>query len=311
MPHPTARLLLPILLAVPGPLAAAHSGGFARFAQGSDTIRILGNTVFQNAYTYEMRIWIEPGSPREGVLHEQRDTTEDKSILVGDGRYFASICWPHPSVDAPIIEAGRWIHLADVRSGNLRRLFVDGALAGEWIQQSCFGNPSDSWMSIGSFVYGAGWFPGPWFPSFLGRLDWIRISSVARYTAPFVPPKECDLVSDAQTNLLLRFNEGPGTSVLIDESPNAFVCQLGVPVTAGFPASAPSLELGGPDAYPPCGTCPGDFDEDGAIDADDIALVLGNWGATNPKTAAFDLDADGHLDGNDLAILLASWGRCR
>jgi len=59
-----------------------------------------------------------------------------------------------------------------------------------------------------------------------------------------------------------------------------------------------------------CEPSPADLNGDGTVNADDIALLLGNWGPTVPKTVAFDLDADGLIDANDLGIVLASWGAC-
>jgi hypothetical protein len=39
----------------------------------------------------------------------------------------------------------------------------------------------------------------------------------------------------------LRFNEAEGTTTLIDESPNQFVCKVGEPVNPGLPATSPKL----------------------------------------------------------------------
>ena len=52
-------------------------------------------------------------------------------------------------------------------------------------------------------------------------------------------------------------------------------------------------------------TCPADFDDNGTIDAADLAILLGAWG-----TATNDLDANGVVDAADLAILLGQWGDC-
>jgi hypothetical protein len=51
--------------------------------------------------------------------------------------------------------------------------------------------------------------------------------------------------------------------------------------------------------------CPGDYDNSGAIDASDIATLLGAWG-----TAAGDITGDGVTDAGDLATLLGAWGDC-
>jgi hypothetical protein len=54
--------------------------------------------------------------------------------------------------------------------------------------------------------------------------------------------------------------------------------------------------------------CPADLSGDGAVDASDLAMLLGAWGACG--ACAEDLDGDGMVAAADLAILLGSWGGC-
>jgi len=57
---------------------------------------------------------------------------------------------------------------------------------------------------------------------------------------------------------------------------------------------------------PECvGSCAGDLNGDGTVGADDLSVVLGNWG-----NATGDLNGDGTTDGADLAALLSGWGSC-
>ena len=53
--------------------------------------------------------------------------------------------------------------------------------------------------------------------------------------------------------------------------------------------------------------CVGDFNEDGAVDGQDLARVLGSWGTDDPDV---ELSGDNLIDGTDLAIILGSWGAC-
>lgn len=59
----------------------------------------------------------------------------------------------------------------------------------------------------------------------------------------------------------------------------------------------------------PSGSCPvaciGDLNNDGVVDASDLAILLGAWG-----TAGADLDGNGNTDAADLALLLGAWGTC-
>ena len=55
--------------------------------------------------------------------------------------------------------------------------------------------------------------------------------------------------------------------------------------------------------------CPSDLNESGAIDAQDLSVILATWGPTSGARA--DLNHDGRVDGLDLSVVLASWGNCR
>ncbi len=54
--------------------------------------------------------------------------------------------------------------------------------------------------------------------------------------------------------------------------------------------------------------CLADFNNDGAVNAADLAQLLGNWGPCDCCPA--DLDGDGNVGAFDLALLLGSWGPC-
>ena len=51
-------------------------------------------------------------------------------------------------------------------------------------------------------------------------------------------------------------------------------------------------------------TDPADFNRDGVVAGEDLALLLANWMTTNPQV---DLTLDGVVDGADLTRLLAAW----
>lgn len=302
--------------------AQAQNSGYARFDESSDTIRILGNTVFPGTdWTYEARIRLDPAMLRSGVkgmiVSEQRDNFEDKTIgIVGHEFLKATIrggggCGDLAGRPLEASTVAAWRHLSWVRQGTVLSLYIDGALRQTWLDRpNCTADRPDSWMSIGMFRYGAGYIPTPAIPSFLGDLDWIRISSGARYTAEFTPPFECEITADANTQLLLKFNEPAGTTTLIDESASHFVCDLGVPVAPGVTATSPTLGNTA-DGFPACSPpCTADIDENSTVDGVDLAIVLGRWG-TNPKDyPRADINGDGLVDGIDLAQVLGSWGAC-
>ncbi len=73
----------------------------------------------------------------------------------------------------------------------------------------------------------------------------------------------------------------------------------------GAPASLSGLTQG---PAPLESDCLGDINNDGNVDAFDLAGLLGAWGP-NPGHPA-DFDGDGNVDGADLAVLLGAWGPC-
>lgn len=300
--------------------AQAQNSGYARFDQTSDTIRIYGNTAFVGVdSTYEMRLRMSPaasGTPGH-VVSEQRDSVEAKILKLSSATFVKDTvrggnCGDVDNMyqfDAGALSA--WRHIAWVRQGSVARLYLDGQLVNTWTEQSnCAADYADSTMSLGMFRNGAPCCWGPALPSFLGDLDWIRISSGARYVTNFTPPFECEIAADPETQLLLRFNEPAGTTTLTDESASGFLCVLGVPVEAGVVATSPSLgnSIGGFPACPPL--CTADIDENSTVDGVDLAIILGRWG-TNPKDyPRADTNDDGVVDGVDLAAVLNGWGNC-
>ena len=87
-------------------------------------------------------------------------------------------------------------------------------------------------------------------------------------------------------------------------APNALFVQgsLGLwkAPTAGSPDSSIAITIKGPGT--PVVSIPGDFDNDGDVDASDLATLLGSWGTT-----AGDINGDGDTNASDLAVLLGNW----
>lgn len=90
-----------------------------------------------------------------------------------------------------------------------------------------------------------------------------------------------------------------------DSPPVGVVAAIGVfkPVD-GAPDSVTAVTIG-PDSRQ---VCLGDMDGSGAVNAADLALLLGRWGP-NPDHPA-DLNEDGQVGPADLALLLGAWGPC-
>ncbi len=123
------------------------------------------------------------------------------------------------------------------------------------------------------------------------------------------------------------FSESGGfatwSTIPFETDPNANALRWGTAYSFWFTADAEpedasgSIRLFKPDASrgvdsvdvtlgAPAGGCVGDLDGSGAIDADDLARLIGSWGSGGVA----DLDGSGAVDAGDLAVLLAGWGAC-
>ncbi len=58
---------------------------------------------------------------------------------------------------------------------------------------------------------------------------------------------------------------------------------------------------------PQTSTCPGDFDGNGEVDANDILDMIAAWGGSD---TTIDLNGDGIVGVSDLLMLLEAWGSC-
>lgn len=299
--------------------ASAAIGQVAEFTPNA-TIQVTGNTTIVGSITFEARLRLFTDSPSvltAGRLWtEQQADVEDKNFAVGpDGVIAGACCSPdHAASWSGPLPVMQWVHVAAVLDGTESRIYVDGVLVAAGDLQLPFLNSPGSWMAVGAGDYSTG--AGTDVAAGIhGQIDWLRISTVARYYGTsFQPPTECDLSNvDTGTALLLLFNDPAGAADLIDLSLEPMAVHR-VPWFAG--STVPVLGGDGLDANHDgvtdcceaptgCDPCPADFNGDGAVNGGDIGYLLAFWGLS-----AADLDGDSVVTGADLGILLAAWGPC-
>ncbi|MBM3203889.1 hypothetical protein FJZ55_08320 [Candidatus Woesearchaeota archaeon] len=287
-----------------------ESLGFLRLGRLTDTIELSGSAAYGTESTHEFRIRFPAViQPLDGRLwSEQNGADTDKAIGFGTAYapnysvHFGQCCQaPLHVVAAGDLLDGQWHHVAMVRTRTEFRLYVDGVLRASqpsWGQAgSCAGKCP---RSIGAFRYS---YTGDslTFPSILADVDWIAISSTARYSGEsVVVPCESDIVADDGTRMLFKFNE-VGQNTVVSEA-GAIVGTFG----AGFGgATEPSIV---PHCQPlECADA--DFFRDFNVNGADLGVLLGEWGPANPNTVS-DLNHDGVVNGADLGIFLGFWGPC-
>lgn len=264
----------------------------ARFDGCFDTIEMSGSTTLGTAATYEA-VLRPDGSCADGswvVFCDHKPFFADKLLAVSPTNVFVfNYCLSRVPISTSIAMSDAWHHVAWVYDGAEERIYVDGQLVVEHAASGDICDTADK-ASIGAASREGA---NPPYSGFQGAMESVRISSVARYVgSSFVPPMG-DLVSDPETQLLLNFNEPSGSSTVQDESPLARVGVLG----AGFP-TATYPELG---CFFDCGVV-GDLNADGAVNATDLAILIGAWGSSGA-----DLDGDGVVGASDIGILLGAW----
>jgi hypothetical protein len=337
-----------LLGAAAGTFADTAGHRYADFSNARATIDVAGSAVYdpQTGYTAECRIWIDtPPTVAEarfpasimfqhqfGVDHKWLaiDAGRGSGLAVGECRSWFNNAWTETSNTLP---TGRWIHLAYVVGDGIDRTYVDGLLS-SGTTDACLSRLNGASMHLGSALMADA---GRILDSFGGKLDWIRISSVARYSGDaFTLPTEDEIVPDAQTNLWVTFNGTSTDDAFVDQSPNHYALTAGVGVSGGtVPPIVPDCNGNGnddrieiaqgllvdsnADAVPDicqCGSMPelpncciGDIDENHIVDGGDLGVLLSEWGVVTPTTHS-DLNRDGFVDGADLGRLLANWGPC-
>ena len=200
--------ILAALAALVPPLTARAE--FAVFDSNTDSIALAAGTTIGTTMTIEA-VFAPTSTTNGSLFFEQLDGQEGKSLaasgigLSGFGFASGSIT---TSFSANATVAPRvFHHVAYVRDGAEERIYLDGvrvavrAVTNADISDAA--NNSAALPAIGAGRY----FPQVLVePSFIGVLDSIRVSSVARYTGATITSQTGDMATDANTLLLMNFD---------------------------------------------------------------------------------------------------------
>jgi hypothetical protein len=318
------------------------SGTCAVFSRPTDTVRIGMDTSLVADYTIEWSgfplsqpvVTNPPATYNARIWSEQNSVTEDKMIGLDPDRTptgsVNSTCYSPISGPAPLPVIAR-THVAMVRLGSTRSLYVNGNLVAQSAENCELLNGGGSNMALGAFVYVGQPLSNYWRSAPIA-LDWIRVSSSARYSAAFNPPTETALVSDSSTALLMKFEGSnpwrnlanlatavtPGVGVAGATAPTISTdCDRNA-IPDQAEAALPGNDVNGNGVLDRCecavnptlpACCPCDVVFDRAVNGIDLGVLLGQWGSVTQYTLT-DFNGDGVVDGADLGQLLAAWGPC-
>ena len=106
-----------------------------------------------------------------------------------------------------VISTGTWYHVALVRNGNTKYVYVDGSQVAS-VDNTGLTEQFWDFIYIGS-LYGAGGYMD-------GHIDEFRISDIARYTGSFTPSASA-FSNDANTLLLIHCDGTDGSTTFTDD----------------------------------------------------------------------------------------------
>jgi hypothetical protein len=163
-----------------------------------------------------LETWLQARSfaSRQGVV--AKTESSEFGLFASDGKpeFFIHLDGRYVSAGAaePMLETGRWHHLAGVFDGAQVRLYLDGRLIAS-AEGAGHRTPNSLPLVIGGDVDRAGKATS----TFDGKLDEVRLSEVARYSgASFEPARRHS--TDASTLLLLHMDDALGPWLRDDSS---------------------------------------------------------------------------------------------
>ena len=228
-----------ILLAVTALFAAPLQAQVARFDATTDTIAMAGQTVLGTSATFEARLLIEAAGGGS-VYFEQANGREHKQLALSEtgvsGMGF-TLPTNQTSLSGDVaVSTGVFHHIAFVRDGGQERVYLDGLLVAQRAAVGDIDDDGTSTPAVGAQIFQDTSFMAQ---SFIGQIDSLRISNVARYTGASFSAPQGDLGSDSGTLLLYNFGAADLMgNQLADLSGNGHTGTLGL----GFAgATAPEI----------------------------------------------------------------------
>ena len=260
-----------------------------RFDGSGDYVSVPDHSDLDLVQNYTLEAWIQPETFGwlNGIISKYHTPAANGYVLrLKSQAPFSGISFDERETTNGILSSGQWYHLAAVKEGTQRRLYINGAaqsLSGSALSTSSNSNP----LRFGS-DYGGRYFNG--------KIDEIRLWNIARTQDEIISSMDISLNGD-ELGLVAyyNFNEGSGSQIIDQTGNNHNGTLNGNPTWSdGYSVSASG----------------GDLNFDDQINIFDTvilsALILGTEQGNEAQIQASDINQDGTLDIADL-ILLIEW----
>ena len=260
-----------------------------RFDGSGDYVSVPDDPDLDLVQNYTLEAWIQPETFGwlNGVISKYHTPAANGYVLrLKSQAPYTGISFDERETNNGILSSGQWYHLAAVKEGTQRRLYINGvseSLSGSALNTSSNSNP----LRFGS-DYGGRYFNG--------KIDEIRLWSIARTQDEIVSSMNVSLNGDEPGLVAYyNFNEGSGNQIIDQTGNNHNGSINGNPTWSdGYSISASG----------------GDLNFDDQINIFDTvilsALILGIEQGNEAQIEASDTNQDGILDIADL-ILLIQW----
>ncbi len=189
--------------------AGCSGGSCATFdlrLTGGGIASVPGSADTNDRTTYTLEAWVltdTMSTTYQGMLSQDNGSCCTHRMLITPDLHPLINAGAHQDVTLPFtFQLNTWYHWAMTCSGGTATIWINGVDRGT---TTCF-DPGD--MSTASVWIGSG--EGGTNVPLHGRIAEVRISNVVRYAAAFTPQKR--FTPDANTMLLLHFDEGQGTT---------------------------------------------------------------------------------------------------
>lgn len=212
--------------------------GIATFDQVTDAIQVSGQSVMGSAATIEAVVLLPSGATGGMFFNEWTNVEEDKRVSVSPTSFQAFLHPIPPIFGSVTLTADEWHHVAFVYDGqsSQQAFYVDGERLGLISADGAVGN-GDGLAYVGAIPR-----DGSCAFGFIGQIDSLRVSTIARYSAETFTPPFGNMISDADTILLYNFEDPPGSTSVTDSSPLERTGALGLGCVG---ATSPDLGAGG------------------------------------------------------------------
>lgn len=227
-----------ILMALLSLWAARVCSAALLYSNTNDTISVAGNTVLGNQATYEAIVEFNAltytGAGGGEIYNAWQFAAEDENFTIRNGGIAGGYAYPvgYPNIlQGGTLTTDIWYDLAYVYDGAQVRLYINGNLVASMAGSGSIGSGSGAIATVGAIDRPP---DGGVLPSFLGEIQSLRISDVARYSGSSYTPTLGDFSDDTSTELLYDFDNAPVGNTIPDLSGNGHAGTLGVGFTGAM-----------------------------------------------------------------------------